>query len=494
MKRECAILLLASACVSGSVETGREPSDPMDPATPVEGADPFMVNAADVENITFRQNVLNRRAIFEGNNLASEVFEDAMNQILTSVGAAAMRFEDQPMTPGTDRAMTIVLPDGMEPEAVDPMAPAGVDPAAACPFAVAPAALDPSVSCRRLGAMALDNARTRSVGAVAEAGLTDEFLEDAPEQEQVIGWYEDAVDFGVDVAPDYAVEALRRAGVCDRTPTQEDSAFERGHAVGHGAAVTAIRQQESVTPRTQCNTDTAIVNPGRAEAMGSVPELVSANVLCDGFVGTVDEERRLGVARTEFEAGILAGIDAAAREESARLVRVWVCEPPDDGGRDGGGGDPLVLDLDDNGIHIEPIAVGASFNFGNGDGEVRTQWLFGDAFVVFDRDGDGEIVSTELFGDVTVTEDGETARDGMEALGLYDAAERGGNEDGRIDSADAVYSELELWMDNDGDARVDGGELVTLEEAGVSAIDFTNERYFTGSEEHLAADVWFEYR
>jgi len=152
-----------------------------------------------------------------------------------------------------------------------------------------------------------------------------------------------------------------------------------------------------------------------------------------------------------------------------------------------------VLDLDGNGVHIEPLVTGAFFDFGD-TGRVHTEWLDrGDGFLVFDRDRDGQIVSTELFGDVTITEDGSRAADGLEALALYDSEERGGNADGRIDAADAVFTELSVWTDRDGDARADDGELVSLSELGIIAFEYEFERFVTEDGEGLAVDVWFTY-
>ena len=85
--------------------------------------------------------------------------------------------------------------------------------------------------------------------------------------------------------------------------------------------------------------------------------------------------------------------------------------------------------------------------------------------------------------------------DGLLALSLYDARSRGGNADGRIDASDAVFGRLAVWVDRDGDARTDQGELRSLDEANVSAIDIGRQLWVTrDGDTRAAVDLWFSYR
>ena len=118
--------------------------------------------------------------------------------------------------------------------------------------------------------------------------------------------------------------------------------------------------------------------------------------------------------------------------------------------------DPLILDLDGNGIDITSLEDGRIFDI-NGDGtQDRTAWITGnDALLALDRNHDGIINDgTELFGDQN------GAKDGFAELAKYD-----GNKDGRIDSNDDVFSSLILL-------RADGS-TTNLADAGISAIDLT---------------------
>lgn len=440
------------------------------------------------------QNRRNRIAIFEGNALASRVFENAMNAELRVIGLDVITYVDHPMTLVDAPSAELIGMEGLG-DAVDPTTPVGVPDTAACAFALPTPAIDTtSLSCRFLVSNAQDRARVRSSQALVETPLYDEFADEAPDPAEVRDWYVRALQFGIETSISHALDALRGAGACDREPTVSESAFERGVVVGRRAVLEAVRAQESRTPRTQCDVDQIVFAATRALAPS---ELADSDPLCPGFTAaSADEATYLAGSNRELTAGIEAGMAEGELQEQARLVREWVCEIPMDGGGGdgGGGGDPLVLDLNGDGVHIVPLSMGAFFDFGH-TGRVHTEWLSGDdGFLVLDRDHDGEIVSTELFGDVTVTEDGSRAADGLEALALYDEESRGGNADGRIDARDAVFASLAIWNDRDGDARTDDGELESLEEAGVTAIEYRYGRFLTADGEGLAVDVWFTYR
>jgi hypothetical protein len=85
--------------------------------------------------------------------------------------------------------------------------------------------------------------------------------------------------------------------------------------------------------------------------------------------------------------------------------------------------DPLVIDLDNDGVETVGIDAGVLFDH-NADGiKTGTGWLKGDdAFVVLDRNGNGTIDSgRELFGVDTVLANGATGKDGFTALAELDA-------------------------------------------------------------------------
>ena len=122
--------------------------------------------------------------------------------------------------------------------------------------------------------------------------------------------------------------------------------------------------------------------------------------------------------------------------------------------------DPIVLDLDGDGIELTSHRNGARFDIlGNGQ-NVNTAFVTGgDAFLAVDRNGNGIIDSgRELFGDQN------GAANGFEELRKFDS-----NGDGRINSLDKDFDSLLLFRDN-GNGKTEEGELAGLRDAGIEEI------------------------
>lgn len=118
--------------------------------------------------------------------------------------------------------------------------------------------------------------------------------------------------------------------------------------------------------------------------------------------------------------------------------------------------DPLILDLDGNGIDITSLQDGKTFDI-DGDGTLdQTAWIKGaDALLALDRNNDGEINNgRELFGDQN------GAKDGFAELSKYDD-----NLDGLINEMDGVFSSLVLL-------RADGSQQ-SLEDGGIKSISLS---------------------
>lgn len=172
---------------------------------------------------------------------------------------------------------------------------------------------------------------------------------------------------------------------------------------------------------------------------------------------------------------------------------------------------PIVIDLNGDGIHATKLAGGLDkavhFDLdGNGFAE-KTAWIdASDALLVLDKNANGRIDNGhELFGNHSLNAEGKkTFADGYAALAAYDE-----NQDGRIDAQDAVYAQLAVWQDKNGNGISEAGEVLGLAEAGIAAIDLNakavNERDAAGNRishrgsvemadgsQRLAEDLWFQ--
>ncbi|WP_190287700.1 calcium-binding protein [Massilia sp. NR 4-1] len=123
--------------------------------------------------------------------------------------------------------------------------------------------------------------------------------------------------------------------------------------------------------------------------------------------------------------------------------------------------DPLVLDLDGDGIETTSTRDGTVILFDHDADGVKTGtgWIKpDDGWLVLDRNGNSTIDSgRELFGVDTRKANGQLASDGFDALKDFDA-----NKDGKIDALDSVFANLRIWRDLNQDGVSQANELSTL--------------------------------
>jgi len=124
------------------------------------------------------------------------------------------------------------------------------------------------------------------------------------------------------------------------------------------------------------------------------------------------------------------------------------------------GTDPLVLDLDGDGLELtQQDGSDVYFDVDHDGFSERSAWVGGDdGFLARDINSNGNIDDvSELFGDATTS--------GFSALAALDS-----NQDGKISAADTAFSTLRVWRDLNGNGTTDEGELKTLTETGITEI------------------------
>ncbi|MBO9787830.1 calcium-binding protein [Xanthomonas phaseoli] len=137
--------------------------------------------------------------------------------------------------------------------------------------------------------------------------------------------------------------------------------------------------------------------------------------------------------------------------------------------------DPLVLDLDGDGI--ETVGASGSILFDHEGNAVKqgTGWISADdGILVLDRNGNGLIDGgAELFGDYT---DGAALMAGEKSelsAGLRALSSLDTNKDGFFDSLDEKFFSVQVWRDLNQDGISNAGELFSLNEIGVKNIALT---------------------
>lgn len=160
--------------------------------------------------------------------------------------------------------------------------------------------------------------------------------------------------------------------------------------------------------------------------------------------------------------------------------------------------DPIVLDLDGNGIELTGRLDRSIYFDMDGDGiKERTGWVSPkDGLLAIDENNNGRIDNiNELIGDL--------GRSGFTELSAYDL-----NKDKLINASDAVFAKLRVWVDANSNAITDAGELKNLPSLNIKSIDlnytlvdFTaegnkihekSEFQYTNGVTGLAADIWFD--
>ena len=129
---------------------------------------------------------------------------------------------------------------------------------------------------------------------------------------------------------------------------------------------------------------------------------------------------------------------------------------------------PLVVDLDGDGVETTTTEDGTHFDHDNNGFAEKTSWVGkDDGLLVRDINGNGQIDDgTELFGNNSVLSNGQKAANGFEALKDLDS-----NNDGVFNSSDTAWNQVNVWKDSNQNGKVDEGELLTLEQAGIENID-----------------------
>ncbi|MDP6949228.1 MAG: hypothetical protein QF485_09275, partial [Arenicellales bacterium] len=140
-----------------------------------------------------------------------------------------------------------------------------------------------------------------------------------------------------------------------------------------------------------------------------------------------------------------------------------------------GEGDPIVLDLDGDGVSLVGRDAGVRFDIDQAEGAEATGWMGpGEGLLAMDLDGDGVISSMgEVFSNRFAGGNHTTS---LDALATLDS-----NSDGMINALDDRFADILVWQDGNQDGSSSTAELQGLDGHNVTAIDLGADKvYETG--------------
>jgi len=132
---------------------------------------------------------------------------------------------------------------------------------------------------------------------------------------------------------------------------------------------------------------------------------------------------------------------------------------------------PVVLDLDGDGVELLAIGEQPLFDWCAGGGPERSGWVGpDDGFLVFDHDGDRQVTRADEIS--LVGYDPEATTD-LQGLRAFDT-----NENGLFDTQDEQWSSFGIWRDKNSDGGTDIDEFRSLDAHGIVSIDLQSDETY----------------
>jgi hypothetical protein len=291
----------------------------------------------------------------------------------------------------------------------------------------------------------------------------DDFFDEA------LFWRDQGAISAIEEARVFVRADIKAMGLCNQKPTPVESSYAKGVLMGRQLMAEEVNKwlekqghkgdyPTMSSPINVCAANTSLVDPALKSAQAAVDSVLAESPLCVGYEPpTMEDQLAFGQANIDYKKGIMQGI---LDEHSIAAVKVFKVVPCNVS-------DPLVVDLDGDGIELLPIHKGVDFDMWSTGRLQAVGWVSSDdAFLAIDRNGDGAIdAGKELFGNIN-----EDYVDGFAEIAVLDRAENGGNGDGTVTPADSGFASLVLWQDRDTDGRSTAAELTSVASLGLVAI------------------------
>ncbi len=321
---------------------------------------------------------------------------------------------------------------------------------------------------------------------------------DGKAQNFIAAWAHTAQQYGASVAATYAEHELKAAAQCDDKSNANEISYHLG--VEQGWKIVLSLKAWAMSQVTSCvvNTD-AIAQQVLIKSRARIDAYMKANKVCeDADISQLNEVFKK--SEIKRKTGIKKGIDQRVQILRNELFQARQNAPCPSSG---GGGEPIVIDLDGDGLSLTTTRVKFDI-LGDGTKPATTWTGAREGFLALDRDGNGVVDSVhELMGNRSKCGASE-CYDGVEALKALDA-----NSDGVLDSKDAVFARLLVWVDRNQDGVSHPTEVASLAQHGIRAIELKRTEMAVRNETGLvsasltvqtdagprtAYDVWFNVK
>jgi len=278
------------------------------------------------------------------------------------------------------------------------------------------------------------------------------------------GWYEEGAISGLEQQRILVRSDLRAKGTCYKEPTVKESSTAKGITVGRQLFAQQFNEwllnngyvadyPIMSQPITVCNVNVSMLDPAYQNALQAVAAKLESEPLCENYQAPTQAAAfQYGQAQIDYEKAVEQGVEDEHALASVVVFQVVPCNVSD----------PIVVDLDNDGIELLRIFEGPNFDMWSVDRLQAVGWVHpDDAFLAYDRDGNGMIDNgSELFGNVN-----QGYADGFAQLAELDM-----NADGMITAEDVAFDSLLLWQDSNSDGKSDTSELRHISAIGITSI------------------------
>ena len=314
------------------------------------------------------------------------------------------------------------------------------------------------VLCEQMVHLAKEQAKQELKSKLISAPMPQDVLEsELVEEGEAEFWYEQGALSGIEERAVLVEIDIQAKNLCEKNaPSAVESSYNKGELIGRDLMINQLNGWLAANGNTPdypvmsqpievCNANATSLEPAFQDAVQSITAAVELNPLCDQDYEppTGPVANMYAQAKADYESGMKKGINNEFALAAVKIFKVVPCNVSD----------PLVVDLDGDGIELLPIHKGVNFDLWSSREQAMAWVSADDGFLAMDRNSNGKIDNgSELFGNIN----------GDHVDGFAQLSEMDTNKDGSVTAEDADFHRLVVWRDGDANALTTAGELLSM--------------------------------